>query len=417
MRVLHVDKFLHRTGGAAAYMFDLASHQRARGDEVEHFSMQDERNVPATYSELFPPHVQLEPAPARAVARVQTAATMVWSRRAEHAMTAVVERFRPDVVHCHNIYHQLSPSILRPLERAGIPAVMTVHDYKPVCPTYRLHDGAGLCTACVGHGTHHAIVRACKDGSRAGSALLALESGVHRRIGAYGRIARFICPSRFLADMLRSGRFYPERLRVVPNFIDAASVTPRRGAGDGFVYVGRLSSEKGVDLLIEAVARSGVRLTVVGHGPEHDALQSLAARVAPGRVMFTGQLGRDDVMATVVAARAAVLCARWHENMPMSILEANAAAVPMVVSDLGGLPDLVTDGVTGQVVPSGDVGALAAALTRLDSEPGWSERLGAAARAVVLDRYDVRTHLAAVDGVYVEAGCRQASEQTEAGAA
>jgi glycosyltransferase involved in cell wall biosynthesis len=416
MRVLHVDKFLHRTGGAAAYMFDLAEQQRRRGDVVEFFSMQDDRNVESAFADLLPPHVQLEPAPPGVVARARVAATMVWSRRAERAMAEVVERFAPDVVHCHNIYHQLSPSILRPLERGRVPVVMTVHDYKPVCPSYRLHDGDGVCTACVGHGTHHAALRACKDGSRTASAILAVESGIHRATGAYGRVDRFICPSRFLADTLRAGRFYPERLRVVPNFVDATAVQPRRGAGDGFVYVGRLSHEKGVDLLIDAVARAGVQLTVVGDGPERDTLRVLADRVAPGHVIFTGHLGREAVMTTVGSARAAVLFARWHENMPMSILEANAASVPMVVSDLGGLPDLVDDEVTGHVVPHGDVDALATVLRRLDSDPGWSERLGAAARTVVFDRYGVQTHLAAVDGVYDEAGCRRA-DHTEAGAA
>jgi glycosyltransferase involved in cell wall biosynthesis len=417
MRVLHVDKFLHRTGGAAAYMFDLADAQRARGDTVEFFSMQDPRNLPAEYAGLFPPHVALEPAPEGIAARVTTAATMVWSRRAAKAMEQVVERFRPDVVHLHNIYHQLSPSILRPLARRSIAVVMTVHDYKPVCPSYQLRDQHGICTACVGHTTANAVRRRCKDGSLAASAILAVESGIHRALHAYDPVQRFICPSRFMRDTLREGRFYPERLVVVPNFVDAAAVEPRSGAGDGFVYAGRLSSEKGVDVLIRAIATvDGARLTVVGGGPEAGALKGLADEVAPGRVRFTGHVTRAEVLATVRSARAAVLAARWHENMPMSILEAMAAAVPMVVSDLGGLPDLVHDGVTGVVVPSDDVAALGGALARLQAEPAWSERLGGSARQLVFDRFDVRDHLASIDEVYAGAGRWEAS-MTKAGAA
>lgn len=403
MRILHVDKFLRRQGGAAGYMLDVAGHQRRAGHEVEFFAMADPANLPATYAARFPPFVQLEPPPPGAVARVATVATMLWSTRAARAMAAVVDDFRPDVVHLHNVYHQLSPSILRPLRLRRIPAVMTVHDYKLVCPSYRLLDGHGPCDACVGAGPLlvQPIRRRCKDGSLGASAVLALESSLHRLLGAWSTVARFVAPSRFLADVLVRGGFPADRVVHLPNPVHADAIAPRRDAGEGFVFVGRLSPEKGVDTAIRAVGRvPGARLTIAGDGPERPALEALAADVAPGQVRFAGHVGPGEVAELNRSARAALLPARWHENMPLSVLEAMATSLPVVVSGLGGLPELVRDGVEGLVVPPDDVDALASALCRLDDEPALSRALGAAARARAVAHHDAADHLARLEQLY-----------------
>lgn len=404
MRILHVDKFLRREGGAAAYMLELADLQRGAGHEPEFFSMADDRNQPATYEALFAPHVELEPPPAGLRARAVGATRLVYSRRSEAAMAAVVSDFRPDMVHLHNIYHQLTPSILRPLVRAGVPAVMTLHDYKLVCPTYRLLDQDGPCTACLDGHFRHAAQRRCKDGSLASSSLLAVETRIHRTLGSYRGVGAFLCPSRFLLGMMRAGGVFPDRLHHVPHFLDLTTVPAREGAGEGVVFAGRLSPEKGVDLLVRAVGSlPGARLTVVGDGPQRAALAALADEVAPGRVTFTGQRDRAGTLAAVRAARAAVLPARWYENQPMGVLEAMASAVPVVVSDLGGSPELVTDGETGRVVPAEDVPALAAALAGLLADPERARALGRQARARVRQDFGPEAHLAALDRVYAAA--------------
>ncbi|MPY92474.1 MAG: glycosyltransferase, partial [Acidimicrobiia bacterium] len=283
MRILHVDKFLRRQGGAAGYMLDVAALQRRAGHDVDFFAMQHPANLPATYEDQFPPFVQLDPPPRGALARAGTVATMVWSGRAARCLAEVVDDFRPDVVHLHNVYHQLSPSILRPLQRRGIPVVMTVHDYKLVCPSYRLLDQDGLCDACVGAGPllTAPVRRRCKDGSIGASAVLALESSLHRLLGAWRPVSRFIAPSAFLASTLRRGGFPADEVVHLPNFVDADAIEARHGPGEGFVFVGRLSGEKGVDIAVRAVGQlPGARLTVAGDGPERAALEALAEDVA-----------------------------------------------------------------------------------------------------------------------------------------
>ncbi len=409
MRILHVDKFLRRSGGAAGYMLDVAQRQQAQGHDVEFFAMADERNLPATYQRFFPPYVSLEPPPPGARQRLSTSARIIWSRSAAQGMASVVDAFQPDVVHLHNIYHQLSPSILRPVAAAGIPAVLTAHDYKLVCPTYRLLSHGSLCDACVGGRVWEATRRSCQGGSRSASALLSIESGLHRWLRAYGPVQRFIAPSRFLADQLRRGSVFPGRVRQLNNYVDAISLPPRNGAGDGFVSIGRLSAEKGVDTVIQAVGLvPQATLTVAGEGPAREELEALAQRVAPDRVHFVGHVGAEQVAALNHGARAAVLAARWHENMPLSVLETMAAAVPMILTHLGGLPELVSDGVDGLIVPPDDPPALARALSRLQADSSAAIAMGQAARKKMLDRFGVSAHLERLFELYAEAAAERA---------
>lgn len=423
MRILHVDKFLRRSGGGAAgYMLDLARLQRRAGHQVEFFSMDHPDNEPATYQHHFAPFVRLEPAPEGRRDQLVAAGRMVHSFRAAAGMAAVLDRFEPDVVHLHNIYHQLSPSILRPIAKRHIPAVMTVHDYKLVCPTYRMLSHGSVCDACVEGSPFEATKRRCQGGSRAASAVLSIESALHRRFEAYGPIGRFIAPSRFLADTLRRGGVFPDRVHHIPNFVDTDALTPRQGPGTAIVSIGRLSVEKGVDTVIRAVGMvAGAELIVAGSGPERAALETLARSEAPGQVRFVGHLSADGVAELNRSARVAVLAARWHENMPLSVLETMGAGVPMVVTSLGGLPELVDHGTNGLIVPPDDPHALAEALAvfvegpdrarlvegpdraRHVEGPDRSMAMGAAARRKMIENHNAADHLDAVLAVYAEA--------------
>ena len=416
MRILHVNKFLYRRGGAESYMLDLAALQTAAGHRVDFFGMTHEDNPPYRYATHFPDHVQLEPPPARPDRRVAATARMVWSPSARRGMDEVLEAFRPDVVHLHNIYHQLSPSVLRPLAERGVPAVMTLHDYKLVCPTYLFLSQGRVCEACLDGHFRHAIARRCKEGSLGASAVLALESTVHRRARAYDPVQVFICPSRFIAAKMAEGGVYPDRLELLPNFVDTRGLAPRVGPGRGIVYAGRLSHEKGVDVLVEAVGRLGSdRLEVIGDGPERARLEALAAVRAPGRVEFHGRLPRERVFELVRAAAVAVMPSRCHDNQPMAVLEAFACGVPVVATSLGGMPEL-TEGGCGATVPPEDAEALAGALGRLLADPVEAASMGRAAQARAERRFAPDRHLAGLDRLYERAARSRGRERRPAGA-
>jgi glycosyltransferase involved in cell wall biosynthesis len=408
MRILHVNKFLYRRGGAEGYMLDVAALQAAAGHEVGFFGMDHpENDVPQPLGDTFPPFVELEPPPS-GLAGIRASARMVWSTSSARGMERAIREFRPDVVHCHNIYHQLSPSVLGPVSRAGIPCVMTLHDYKLACPSYQLLDHGRPCEACVGHGTWHAAAKRCKSGSLTSSVLLALESGVHRALDAYGAVDAFISPSRFLARvMLRQG-IAEDRIEVVNNFTLIAEPIAAPEAGAGFVVAGRLSHEKGVDTAIRAVGRlrSASCLHIAGDGPERASLERLAAEVAPGRVVFHGRLSAEELGPLVRRSRALLVPSRWYENQPMTVLEAFAAATPVVVTDMGGMPELVEPGVHGLVVPADDDALLAAALDRLDADPDEAVAMGAAGRRRLERDFAPSAHLARLEAVYEKASIR-----------
>lgn len=411
MRVLHVNKFLYRRGGAEAYMLDLAALQAAHGDEVAFFGMTHPDNDPAVagrYAHHLPSYLELDPPPPGAVGRARAIARMVWSRQSEAGLAATIADFHPDVVHLHNIYHQLSPSLLAATRKARVPAVMTLHDYKLVCPSFQLLDHGRPCTACLDGHFRHALARRCKSDSLGATAALVLEASLHRRFDAYGSVSAFISPSRFLAQTVSTNPSYAGRVRHVPHFVDVpptAEVPPRSGR---FLYAGRLSHEKGIGTLLRALelCGDGVQLDVAGDGPERGALESLARDVAPGRVRFLGRCTKDDVLALMRRAVAVVVPSEWYENQPMVVLEAMSCATPVVCSDLGGLPELIADGVTGRVVGAGDPRALAAALEELASDLARAESLGRAARAEVERDFAPRVHLERVREVYRGAGAR-----------
>lgn len=410
MRILHVNKFLHRRGGAEGYMLDVAERQRGLGHQVRVWGMDHPDNDADHVLGPLPSHVEFEPAPDGVADGLRLAGRMIWSREAKAALGAALDTWRPDVIHCHNIYHQLSPSVLAAAQHRGIPVVLTMHDYKLACPTYQFLDHGEPCTACVSQGPWQAARRACKDGSRAASGVAALEVWLHRRFHAYEPVGRFIAPSRFLADQIARAGVYPARLTVLDNLTDVESTQAQVRPGRGAVFAGRLSFEKGVDTLVRAVAQmpvgatDGPLLDIAGDGPDRPVLEALAAEVAPGRVRFHGRLSKTDLMALVRGAAVSIVPSRWHENQPLSVLESFASGVPVIATTLGGLPELVVDGETGWLVGPDDVPGLTRALLAAVRDPAESHRRGRTARHLAEQRFAPSVHLRKLASVYTEAG-------------
>jgi glycosyltransferase involved in cell wall biosynthesis len=402
MRILHVNKYLYRRGGAEGYMLDLAELQARAGHEVRFYGMDHPENPPELDGAPLAPNVELDPPPPGAARRVAAAAQMVWSPAARRGLDRLLASFRPDVAHLHNIYHQLSPSVLRPLAEQGVPAVLTLHDYKLICPSYQLLDHGRVCEACLGGRFHHAVLRRCKDDSLTASAVVAFETAAHRLTRAYGSVAVFISPSRFLAGKLRQAGVYPDRLRVLDHFVETATTPAKAAPGGQVLFAGRLAPEKGVDVLIEALARvgPGAELEVAGDGPERARLEALAAERAPGQVRFHGRLPKWRLFELVRSASVVAVPSRWHENQPMAVLEAFACGVPVVTTDLGGLPELVEPGRDGAVVAADDPLALAKALEDLLADPARAFAFGRAARDKAERRFTPERHLEGLQELY-----------------
>jgi len=406
-RVLMVNKFLYEKGGAEFYMYRLAALLEQRGSSVRYFGMRSSKNLPSPTERFYVSEVDFEH-PDTVRERVRAAGRAVYSTQARSrlgSLLAAEPRF--DVAHLHNVYHQLSPSLLAPLRAAGVPVVMTVHDYKLVCPVYTLTSHGQMCERCVGGHFHNAVRLRCNRGSLAGSALVAGETWLHRRLRLWERgIDLFITPSEYLRDKLVEGGYPPGRVVAIPNFVDPAEFTASDQPGRHMLYLGRLSHEKGVETLIEAAAGSDLRVLIAGDGPQRAALEQQAARLrAP--VEFLGHTGGQQLRDLITGARAIVVPSRWPENCPLVVLEAMASARPLVASRVGGIPELARDGEEALLVPPGDVAALRSALVRLHDDAGLALTLGRAGRERAESRYGPARHLDDVLGTYQAARARQ----------
>lgn len=405
MVVLQINKFFYDKGGTERYYFLLCDALAARGHDIVHFSMDDPRNRPSADADLFVPNVDFD-ADTNPFQAIRRASSFIRSRVAAKNLAALLERRRPDIAHLHNIYHQITPSILPVLEAAGIPVVMTLHDYKLVCPNYSLFAHGTYCYRCEGDRFYNAPLTRCCDGSLAKSALLALEATWQKLTDVYDSISRFVAPSRFMRDTMVAAGYAERRVAYVPGFMPAGNgPAPDDGVGQGLpdrfvLYFGRLSAEKGVGVLLDAVAQlPEVPLVVCGDGPLHEALAARGAEIGADRIRFTGHVSQAAIRALLERAAAVVVPTLSPENAPYTVLEAAAAAVPVIVSDMGGLPEMA-DVVAGRVVPVGDVPALAEQIDRV-----WRE--GARARAAAREGSEAArayfakdTHMDRIEAVY-----------------
>jgi glycosyltransferase involved in cell wall biosynthesis len=401
MRILVANKFWYRRGGLERVMFDEIRWLEDDGHEIAHFSTAHPDNEPSPWSSYFTPYIELgEGGSLSASDRARAAARLFSNREAARRFDRLVEEFRPDVVHVHGIHRQLSPSILAVARRHGVPAVQTLHDYHHVCPADVLlrADGSVCDPRRCGRAWYGAAVGGrCVRGSLGASALSAGETGWQRLTRAYERgIARFISPSRFMAERMAEGG-WTVPIDVVPNAIDA--VEARNGAGSGFVVIGRLAREKGVDVALRAAGKAGVTMRVAGEGPLGPKL-----RQEYGDAPFLGRLDSDEVDSLVREARAAVVPSLWFENAPMSVLETMAAGVPVIASRTGGIPEQVTDGLDGLLVAPGDIDGFAAAMLRLHDDEALAMRLGIEARRTAQTRFSPEAHVRGLVASYVAAG-------------
>lgn len=305
--------------------------------------------------------------------KMALAGDVVWGREATRDLDQTIRTHRPDVVHFHNLFPAVSPAPLRAARRAGVPVVVTLHNFRFVCLAGTFVRDSKICEDCLGHLPWRGVVHGCYRGSRAESAALASSLAFHRLLRTLAGVTRFLAVSEFGRAKLIEAGFPRTALHVRPNFVAAA--TTRTTPGEYFLYLGRLSPEKGLRELLDGWP-SDVRLVVVGDGPQRDAL----VRAAPPGVEFRGALDPLDALPLLGGARALVMPSVNYEGSPRAVLEALAAGVPVLATDIGGLPELVHDDVNGLLLPLGDANAWLAGVRRL-LDPAESLRLGRGALA------------------------------------
>ncbi|GAA3752742.1 glycosyltransferase [Plantactinospora mayteni] len=288
----------------------------------------------------------------------------IYAPKAQQELSRLITEHRPDVLHLHNPYPLLSPWVVRTAHKHGVPVVQTVHNYRQVCSSGLYFRDGRICQDCRGRALGvPAIVHRCYRGSRAQSALMATTLAVHRP--TWRSVDRYIALTSGIAAHLRDYGIPEDRIVVKPNAIPDPGAAPP--LGQGFLFFGRLSPEKGVGLLLDAWRRHPVGalgpLRIAGDGELRPLAEAAAAERAD--VEFLGPLDRAGVAAALRATAVVLAVPTWHDVLPTVVIEALAAGRPVLGTALGGIPYLVgaddPAGLAGWLVPA-DPGALAAAL-------------------------------------------------------
>jgi glycosyltransferase involved in cell wall biosynthesis len=317
--------------------------------------------------------------------QIRLARDLLYSRQAKSLLNSLLEMERPDIAHINNIAHQISPSILHALKRHGIPVVCTMHDYKMVCPSYSLLYMGKPCEACNGGKYRHCAFKKCVKGSTLKSVLNTLEMYLHHKVlHIYDIVDLYISPSLFMKRKLFEMGFKAP-IAHLPNFVDPAEFRPQFNSDEAsIIYFGRLSPEKGLYTLIDAVRHSDrVTLKIAGDGPIRTDIESRLSSENISNVKLLGYMSGDELRNEIRRSLAVVLASECFDNNPLSVIEGFALGKSVIGARIGGIPELVKDGITGFTFEAGNAEELRQKIELLVSNPDISSSMGKNARVFV----------------------------------
>lgn len=392
MKILMVNKFLYPNGGSETYIFKLGEQLQKKGHEVQYFGMEHAGRIVGNRLECYTSDMDFH---AGGVGKLLYPFRIIYSGEAKRKMRRVLEDFRPDVVHLNNINFQLTPSIIyavRAFEKKRgkrIKIVYTAHDYQWVCPNHmmRIPATGQICFACRGGDFKQCSKNRCIHDSRVKSLLGTIEAGFYAMRKTYGMVDVIICPSEFMKKQLDTDPLLAEKTVMMHNFIDkdtavagkthgkkkkrrekaevfGTAADGDRPTGDYVLYFGRYAEEKGTLTLLEACrALPEIPFVFAGTGP-------LEGRVnqAPN-VENRGFVAGEELRRLIAGARFSVYPSEWYENCPFSVMESQMYGTPVLASDLGGAPELVQPGRTGDLFRGGDAQELTEHIKELWEDP------------------------------------------------
>ena len=374
MKVLIVNKFLYPNGGSETYIFKIGKQLAEKGHEVQYFGMEHEGRIVGNRVESYTSSMDFHTGK---IGKLLYPFKIIYSLEARRKLRPVLEDFAPDVVHLNNFNFQLTPSILYEIERyekksgKQIRIIYTAHDYQLVCPNHLLLRPLEYepCERCLQKGFQECIRGRCIHGSRIKSILGYMEGTLYKKLHTYRKLDAVICPSRFLRDRLAQYEDLRDKLLVMHNFVDKEDMQeegdPQKETSGRYVlYFGRFCQEKGVGTLLQ-VCRSLPQIPYVfaGSGPMEEEVNAVK------NVENRGFVSGEALYRLIAEAAFCVVPSEWYENCPFSVMESQIYGTPVLASAIGGIPELIKDGETGELFTSGNVDEL-----REKTEKLWKDR-------------------------------------------
>jgi len=330
---------------------------------------------------------------------------MVWAKDSHRDLTEVLRKEKPDVVHVHNTFVQISPSIFSACRQAGVPVVQTLHNFRLMCPAATFFRDGKICEECRESSLWRGIQHACYHQSHGATAAVALMLTVHRQARTWvNEVTVYIALSQFSRRKFTDGGLPAAKIRVKPNFV-APDPGERNGSGEGAVFVGRLSPEKGLKTLLQAWHHlpAPIPLQIFGDGPQRAELEQMASDLNLSSVTFRGHVNHDTTQTAIKNAHVLILPSECYENFPMTIVEALSCGTPVICSRLGAMQEIVTHLETGLHFTPGNPEDLAEKLAWAWDHPAKLENLGKAGRREYEQKYTAENNYSELMSIYDQA--------------
>ena len=395
MKVLMVNKFLYPRAGAETYMLGLSRSLIADGHEVAFFGM-DHKDKTDLGKTFIIPAVEFGIKKSFLYKMGQLVKASVQNLSVCSKLKECCEDFKPDLIHAHNVYNQLPPSLFKDVD---IPVIMTAHDYKPICPSYNLFTKGENCERCLAGSFKPCIENKCVQGSTVASTISALSSWKVKKAKTYlTDYKAYIAPSDFMKRKLVQGGIPENMVKIVNNYTEKSTLSSSKGKS--LLYAGRICQEKGVDTMLKAYSllpQPRPELRICGTGPLKDHLEEISKKDNLD-VTWLGFVSPQTVKEEMDAALAVLVPSKWNENCSMTIMESLVNGRPVIVSDSGGNPELIKDGYDGYTFKAGDAEHMAEKLKELLAAD--NKQLCENATKTGEQRYSSQVHMKQIYEVY-----------------
>ncbi len=393
--ILNVSQNYHVRGGSDRYFFTLAELLQKHGHKVIPFTATSPKNEPSEWERYFPRGADFEEPKMGDLLR------FLYSRDAATSIQRLLNNTDVDIAHFHIYHGKLTTSVLGSLKKAGIPLVQTLHDYKLTCPIAVYLANDEICEACEGKHFWRALPKRCNRGSLARTALSVTESYVSKTLGAVEKFDHFISVSHFLRKKMISHGIPEGKISTVHNFVDVSNITPNFSGGEYMLYFGRVHRSKGILTLTEAAAPlKEIPLYIVGDGETMPEVQRIIEENGCDHIHLLGFKQGDELRELILNSLCTILPSEWYENCPLSVLESFAYGKPVIGADIGGIPELIEDGVDGFLVPSGGQEALRDRLLWMFKHKDEAVEMGRTGRHKMETAFNADIHYERIMNVY-----------------
>ena len=364
MKILQINKYFYKKGGADTVFLNTIDLLSKNGHEVVPFSLLNTKNLETPYSHYFVDYPELSAT--GTFTKIKKAPGFFYNKAAAAKLEELIEREKPDIAHIHLMFNSLSISILPILKKYNIPTVMSVHDYRLICPAYTFKNGHGeVCEKCKTRNFFHCILSRCSNNNLMNSLMLSLD--MYFRECFYPPVElidKFIFVSKFAMNKhISINPKYKDKSTFLYNFTPSVN-TQKKGKGEYMLFFGRISQEKGIQTLLSAIKKTpSITLKLAGMGPLEKQLKS----ECPKNAEFIGYKSGKVLQDLIMNASFVIVPSEWYENNPMTIIESFTIGTPVIGTNIGGIPELIDPGKTGYICETNSVDSLSFAISKANN--------------------------------------------------